>query len=87
MFNPDNIEECGKSIVTTIQELEQENKRLHDEKTNLMDIETKLQAKVSEEVATRKQENEELRIEVEAIKKRCEQLTEFLNGQATTEIV
>ena len=52
-----------------------------------MDIEAKLQAKVSEEVATRKQENEELRIEVEAIKKRCEQLTEFLNGQATTEIV
>jgi len=87
MFNPDNIEECGKSIVTTIQELEQENKRLHDEKTNLMDIEAKLQAKVSEEVATRKQENEELRIEVEVIKKRCEQLTEFLNGQATTEIV
>ena len=87
MFDPDNIEECGKSIVTTIQELEQENKRLHDEKTNLMDIEAKLQAKVSEEVATRKQENEELRIEVEVIKKRCEQLTEFLNGQATTEIV
>jgi predicted RNase H-like nuclease (RuvC/YqgF family) len=86
MFEPENIEECEKSVVKTIQELEQENKRLHDEKTNLMDIEAKLQSKVNEEVATRKQENEELKIEVEALKKRCEQLTRFLNKQTTKEI-
>jgi hypothetical protein len=86
LVEPDNIEECGNTVVRTIEELEQENKRLHDEKMNLLEIEAQLQEKVNEEVATRKQENEELRIEVDALKKRCERLTCFLNKQTTREM-
>lgn len=83
MFQADNIEDCVKSIVKAIEELDQENKRLHEEKTNLIDIEAKLQAKASEELAVRKQENDELRVEVENLKKRCEELTQYINRQAT----
>ena len=81
MYNPDNIEEFGKTVGKTIEELEKENKRLHEEKANLLEIEAKLQAKVSEEVTAREQENQELRLEVENLKKRCEQLTQYLNRQ------
>jgi chromosome segregation ATPase len=86
MYEPDNIEEFGKDIDKTIEELEEENKKLHQEKANLLEIEAKLQAKVSEELTTRKQENEELRTEIENLKKRCEQLTQYLNRQTTTEM-
>jgi predicted nucleic acid-binding Zn-ribbon protein len=85
MFEPCNIEEYGKSIDETIEELEQENKRLHDEKTNLLEIEAKLQAKVSAEVSTIKQENDELRIEIETLRQRCERLTQYLNKHAIIE--
>jgi hypothetical protein len=55
MFEPTNnvVVECDKSVYKTIDELEQENKWLHDEKMNLLDIEAKLQARVSLEVETR----------------------------------
>ena len=76
-----NIEETGKSIYKTIEELEQEKKRLHDEKANLLDIEAKLQARVGEEVDIRKQENQELKTEIEDLKRRCEELTQFLNNR------
>jgi len=81
MFEPDNIEEFGKTLSKAIEELEKENKRLHEEKANLMEIEAVLKAKVNEEVSMRKQENEELRLEVENLKKRCEELTQCLNRQ------
>ena len=67
-----DIEEIDKSIYKTIEELEEEKKRLHDEKANLLDIEAKLQAKVSEEVGLRKQENDELKAEIQNLKRRCE---------------
>jgi polyhydroxyalkanoate synthesis regulator phasin len=86
MLVPDNIEELGKSIAKTIEELEQENKCLHDEKANLLDIEAKLQARVSEELVAKKQENEELRLEIENLKQRCEKLTQYLNKQTTKEM-
>ena len=76
-----NIEELGKSIYKTIEELEQEKKRLYDEKANLLDIEAKLQARVGEEVDIRKQENQELKTEIEDLKRRCEELTQFLNNR------
>jgi polyhydroxyalkanoate synthesis regulator phasin len=86
MYEPENIEEFGKNVCRTIEELEEENKRLSQEKANLLDIEAKLQAKVSEEVTVRKQENDELRLEIENLKKRCEKLTQFLNRQTPTTI-
>ena len=76
-----NVEELGKSIYKTIEELEQEKKRLYDEKANLLDIEAKLQARVDEEVDIRKQENQELKTEIEDLKRRCEELTQFLNNR------
>ena len=86
MFEPTNnvVVECDKSVYKTIDELEQENKWLHGEKMNLLDIEAKLQARVSVEVENKKHENEELKLEIEQLKKRCEVLTQFLNKQTTT---
>jgi len=86
MYEPENIEEFGKSIDKTIEELEEEKRKLHQEKANLLEIEAKLQAKVSEELTNRKQENDELRIEIDNLKKRCEQLTQYLNRQTSNEI-
>ena len=84
MFEPNNnvVVECDRNVYKTIDELEQENKWLHDEKMNLLDIEAKLQARVSVEVENKKHENEELRHDIEQLKKRCEALTHFLNKQA-----
>jgi hypothetical protein len=83
MFEPcNNVEELEKSILKTLENLEQENKQLNEEKANLLDIEAKLQARVSEEVDARKHENDGLKIEVEVLRKRCEELTQFLNRQA-----
>ena len=84
MFEPaNNIVECDKSVIyKTIDELEQENKWLHDEKMNLLNIEAKLQARVSVEVENKKHENEELKQDIEQLKRRCEALTQFLNKQA-----
>ena len=83
MFEPtNNVVECDKSVYKTIDELEQENKWLHDEKMNLLDIEAKLQARVSVEVENKKHENLELKLEIEQLKKRCDALTQFLNKQA-----
>ena len=86
MFEPNNnvVVECDRNVYKTIDELEQENKWLHDEKMNLLDIEAKLQARVSVEVENKKHENEELKLEIEQLKKRCEVLTQFLNKQTTT---
>ncbi len=83
MFAPsDNIEEEeSKSVYKIIAELEEEKKRLHDEKANLLDIEAKLQARVNEELAIRKRENEELKNDVDTLKKRCEELTQVLNNR------
>ena len=91
MFEPDNIEECeievyAKNMADAIEQLEQENKRLHEEKANLLDIEAKLQARVSEELTVKKQENEELKVEIETLKQRCEKLTQYLNKQTTKEM-
>ena len=79
---PQNIEEVDDgSVYKTIEELEQEKKRLNDEKTNLLDIEAKLQARVNEEIEVRKQENDDIKSEIESLKKRCEELTQFLNNR------
>jgi hypothetical protein len=84
VFEPTNhLQELEKSPLTIMEELTTENKRLHDEKANLMEIEAKLQAKVAEEVESKKAENQELRVEVDILKKRCEELTQFLNKKAT----
>ena len=78
-----NTEESGKSVYKTIEELEQEKKRLNEEKMNLLDIEAKLQARVNDEIEVRKQENDELKTEIDDLKKKCEDLTQFLNKQTT----
>jgi hypothetical protein len=82
MFEPpQNLLEAEKSLFKTIEEIEQENKRLHEEKANLLDIEAELHARINEAIDARKRENEGLRIEVEMLKRKCEEFTQFLNSQ------
>ena len=66
-------------ILRTLEELEQENKRLHDEKVNLLDIESKLESRVNKEVDDKRHQNYELRTEVEKLQRICEELTQILN--------
>jgi hypothetical protein len=86
MFEPNNNLECRESVYKTLEELEQQNKWLRDEKTNLLEIEAKLQARAFEEVESRKQENSELKLEIEQLKNKCGSLTQFLNKKALVQI-
>jgi len=70
-------------MVEDLEKFEEENRRLRDEKANLLAIEAQLEARVTEGAATRKQENAELKLEIENLKKRCENLAELLNKQTT----
>jgi SMC interacting uncharacterized protein involved in chromosome segregation len=84
MFVPTaNEEEFQTDTFHILSNLEQESKQLQEEKANLINIEAKLQAKISEEIETIEQKNIGLRKEVDDLKRRCEELTQVLNKQAT----
>jgi hypothetical protein len=66
-----------------LEELEKEEKMLYEEKMNLLDIENKLVLKINEEIENKRQKREQLRVEVEDLRKRCEELTNLLNLHIT----
>jgi hypothetical protein len=62
-----------------LEELDKEMKMLCDEKTYLLDIEDKLILKINEEIETKRQKREQLKTEIGELKRRCEELTNFIN--------
>ena len=87
MFVPNGSVLGSNVVYKTIEELEQENKWLHEEKLNLLDVEATLQARINSEIEERRLSNEGLRLEIEQIKHRCEVLTRFLNKQVLAQTV
>jgi len=63
-----------------LEQLEKEAQLLSDEKAGLLSIEEKLWFMINKEVEAKRRKNEELRMEVEEQKSRCEELTRILNA-------
>jgi DNA repair exonuclease SbcCD ATPase subunit len=68
-----------KSAKRVLEELDKEIDALHEEKTNLSEIEKKLENDIEEEIKRRKQERNLLKTEVENMQKKCEELAGFVN--------
>jgi predicted nucleic acid-binding Zn-ribbon protein len=69
------------NTLQVLEELEKEAKMLSEEKINLQNIEKELNLKINEEIENRRQKREQLKIEVVDLRKRCEELTNFLNSR------
>ena len=72
--------DCGLSLLQTLEQLEKEAQLLGDEKAGLLSIEEKLWFMVNEEIVDRQVRNEELRIDVEELRRKCVELTRILNA-------
>jgi predicted transcriptional regulator len=89
---PVNEETKEKQRVTlnnalqVFEELTKETKTLYEEKTSLLDIEGKLMLKINEEIENVRQRKEQLKAEVEDLRRRCDELVAFLNSR-TAEFV
>jgi predicted nucleic acid-binding Zn-ribbon protein len=68
------------NTLQVLEELEKEAKMLSEEKINLQNIEKELNLKINEEIENRRQKREQLKTEVVDLRKRCEELTNFLNS-------
>lgn len=63
------------------EELEKETRTLCEEKTSLLSIEEELMLRINEEVEKGRQKKEQLKAEVEGLRRRCEELASFLNSR------
>jgi len=67
------------SAKRVLEELGKEIDALYDEKTNLLEIEKKLEKEIDAEIKRRKQKKDLLKKEVENMQKKCEELATFVN--------
>ena len=68
------------NALSVLEELEKEAKMFSEEKMNLLDIEEKLILRINKEIENKRQMREQLKMEVEDLRKKCEGLTNFLNS-------
>ncbi len=68
-----------KSALRMLDELDKEIEKLDEEKTNLIEIEKKLTDEIEKEINRRKEQRNLLKTEVNGLKKKCEDLTIFVN--------
>jgi hypothetical protein len=73
-------QDCGLNLLQVMAQLEKEKQLLSDEKADLMEIEAKLWLMIDEEVEDKRTKNEELRMEVAELRRKCEELTRVLNA-------
>ena len=89
MLNTAENKECeenqdfGSNTLQVLEQLEKEAQELNEEKMNLLDMQERLWLKISAEIENRRKKNEELRIEVKEIRKKCDELTRALNTWTT----
>jgi ribosomal 50S subunit-associated protein YjgA (DUF615 family) len=69
----------AKSALHVLSELDKEIVKLGEEKTNLIEIEEKLTDEIEKEIKRRKEKRNLLKTEVTSLKKKCEDLTIFVN--------
>ncbi len=75
-------QDCGLDTLQFLKQIEEETKSLNEEKINLLDLQEKLWFRISREIENKRQENGKLKMEVEELKKKCEELTRILNTGA-----
>ena len=68
-----------KNAARVLDELDKEIEKLGEEKTNLLEIERKLADEIDEEIKRRKEKRNLLKTEVSILKKKCEELTCYVN--------
>jgi predicted transcriptional regulator len=88
MFDAPPVEETKEKpseilndALQLFQELEKETKSLNEQKTSLLDIEEKLLLKINERIEKERQKREQLKTEVEELRKKCEELVTFVNSR------
>jgi uncharacterized protein YoxC len=69
-----------KVAIITLEELGKEIEGLGEEKTNLLEIEKKLQGEIEKETKRREKKRDRLKTEVDGLKKKCEELAVFVNN-------
>ena len=72
-------QDFGFNTLQVLEQLEKEAQDLNEEKINLLDMQKRLLLKISAEIENRRKKNEELKIEVEELRKKCDELTRVLN--------
>ena len=72
-------QDFGSNTLQVLEQLEKEVQELNEEKMNLLDMQERLWLKISAEIENRRKKNEELKIEVEELRKKCNELTRVLN--------
>jgi uncharacterized protein YlxW (UPF0749 family) len=74
----ENID-LGFNTLQVLEQLEKEAQALNEEKMNLLDMQEKLWLKISAEIENRRKKNEKLRMEVEELREKCNELTRAMN--------
>jgi predicted transcriptional regulator len=68
-------------ILQVLENMEKETRTLQEEKISLLDAEERLLGRINEEIEKKRQKIDQLKVEVEELRKRCEILTNFVNAQ------
>jgi seryl-tRNA synthetase len=68
-----------KNAIRTLDELGKEIEEFGEEKSNLLEIEKKLSDEMEKETKRREKKRDQLRTEVDSLKKKCEELTGYVN--------
>ena len=91
MLNTAENKECeenqdfGSNTLQVLEQLEKEAQALNEDKMNLLDMQERLWLKISAEIENRRKKNEKLRMEVEELREKCNELTRALNTWTTGE--
>lgn len=72
-------QDFGSNTLQVLEQLEKEAQALNEEKMNLLDMQERLWLKISAEIENRRRKNEELGMEAEELRKKCDELTRVLN--------
>jgi DNA repair exonuclease SbcCD ATPase subunit len=88
MLEPSSPEETKQDLyedinaaILMLKNLDNEMKSLQEEKRSLQEIEENLRLRLEEEIETKRRQVSQLKAEVEQIRERCEELTNFVNSQ------
>jgi hypothetical protein len=76
-------EDCGLNTLQILEELENETKALNEEKMKLMETQEKLWFKIAEQVEDKRKINEKLKMEIEELKSKCDELAKIVNAFTT----
>ena len=72
-------QDFGSNTFQVVELLEKEAVELNEEKMNLLDMQQRLWLRISAEIENKRKQNEEVKIEIEELREKCNELTRILN--------